>query len=151
MQRLFLNQIVLTQFVLWMINIIWCTYTTTCVFISIFNFYINYVEYRNISHYRDTVIYRDTIVSWPKYRDAYRIVRSFPILTPRKCRKKVSAPLSNTSNLRYHLQQNHPELYAKLQVKRTRLLWSNDYYLLLQCDNVSVSDVYILNDYVDAN
>ena len=37
----------------------------------------------------------------------------------RTCLKKVPAPLANTTNLRFHLQQNHPELYAKVQVKRT--------------------------------
>ena len=72
----------LTQFVLWMINIIWCTYTATWFFISTFNFDINWEEYRNISWYRDIVIYRDNIVSWPKYRDTYRIARSLPIHTP---------------------------------------------------------------------
>lgn len=49
----------------------------------------------------------------------------------RKFLKKVPAPLSNKTNLRFHLQQNHPELYAQIQVKRTWLHWSTDWLLLI--------------------
>ena len=35
----------------------------------------------------------------------------------RTWRKKVPAPRSNTSNLRFHLRQNHPDFYTKLHVK----------------------------------
>lgn len=39
--------------------------------------------------------------------------------TCRKCLKKVPAPQANTSNLRAHLREKHPDLFAEIQVKRT--------------------------------